>query len=572
MSKRLSYKTFPTLPDTVRTELDSYSPLMQQLLYNRGITKGDTADLFLNPDYETMQHDPFLLTDMERAVARTLKAIESNEHIVIYSDYDCDGIPGGVLLHDFFTEIGYQNFENFIPHRHHDGYGLSPESIPKLKANGASLIITVDCGITDHEAVEAARGLGVDVIVTDHHEPGDTLPDAYAVINPKRDDAYPFSGICGTAVAYKLVLAILKKGREEGRIALNEGKEKWWLDLVGLATVADMVPLTDENRVYAHFGLRVLRKSRRPGLQHLLQKAGASQKFLTEDDIGFTIAPRINAASRMDDPEDAFHMLSTRDEEDAGQYVAHLEKLNNERRGVVASMTKEAKKKLSVMKDIPKVIVLGNPLWRPSLVGLVANTLAETHKRPAFLWGRDGKGVIKGSCRSDGTISVVKLMEKAKDALLTFGGHHASGGFSVHDDHIHTLPEILSELFESLHDEIRDGNEEPLIDAHLTLERLDESLLRDLVALSPFGLGNHKPLFAIEVIPDEVEIFGKAQNHTKIRIKTSHSRYEAIAFFKLPQDFTIQPESLKPITLLAHIERSFFMGRLQTRLRIVDIL
>ena len=314
----------PIVPDTVRDSLNTYAPLVQQLLFTRGIHDAESARAFTEPNYDTDLHSPFLLTDMAKAVERILRAMREGEHIVIYTDYDCDGIPGGVLLHDFFTAIGYTNFENYIPHRHEEGYGFNADSVPYFKERNAKLIITVDCGITDHPAVEKANELGIEVIVTDHHEPSETLPPAYAVINPKRDDAYPFKGICGTAVAYKLVQAILEEGKKSGQITLKDGMEKWWLDLVGLATIADMVPLTGENRVFARYGLQVLRKSQRPGLQHLLRKAGGSQRYLTEDDIGFTIAPRINASSRMDTPEDAFHMLRTRDEGEAGAHVLHL--------------------------------------------------------------------------------------------------------------------------------------------------------------------------------------------------------------------------------------------------------
>ena len=572
MSEKKPYLEYSEVPAKVSETLKEYSPLMQQLLFNRGISEADTATTFLNPNYDTEPHDPFLLTDMKNGVERILSAIENDEHIVIYTDYDCDGIPGGVLLYDFFTAIGYSNFENYIPHRHEEGYGFNVDSVSKFKESDTKLIITVDCGITDNEAVAEANENKIDVIITDHHEPGKKLPDAYAVINPKRDDKYPFSGICGTTVAYKLVLGILQEGKKNEQITLKDGMEKWWLDLVGIATVADMVPLTDENRVYAHYGLQVLRKSRRPGLQHLLRKAGGNQKFLTEDDIGFTIAPRINAASRMDDPEDAFHMLRTKEEKEAGTYVAHLEKLNNERKGAVSSMVKEANKKMKQMDEIPAVIVLGNPEWRPSLVGLVANSLAEKHNRPAFIWGRDGKGIIKGSCRSDGVISVVKLMEKADEELLSFGGHHAAGGFSVSQESIHTLSETFNKIFSELHGDIENGGEELKVDKKIFLEDINDTLIRNLASLSPFGIGNHKPLFAIDVVPDDVQIFGKAKNHTKLKLTSGRNRYDAICFFKLPDEFTVEPEALKSVTILTHIERSFFMGRLETRLRIVDIL
>lgn len=561
------------MPDEVREVLRAHPDIVQQLLHNRGIRSIEQAELFLNPNFDTHLHDPFLLTDMEKAAERVLKAVGDNEHIVVYTDYDCDGIPGGVLLHDLFTEIGYTDFENYIPHRHEEGYGFNADSVPKFIERGAKLIVTVDCGITDHEAVDAAHAAGIDVIVTDHHEPSDTLPSAYAVINPKRDDRYPFNGICGTTVAFKLAQAVLKMGRERGVITLAEGREKWLLDLVGIATIADMVPLTDENRVLAHYGLQVLRKSRRPGLQQLLRKAGGSQKYLTEDDIGFTIAPRINAASRMDDPEDAFHMLRTRDEAEAGIRVGRLEKLNNERKGVVASMTKEAKKKMGMLEEIPSVIVMGNPEWRPSLVGLLANSLAEEYGRPAFIWGRDGKGILKGSCRSEGETSVVRLMEAAKDAFLTFGGHHASGGFSVSHEHIHRLSDALVAGYGSLGGEAAADIGSDMIDASITLGDITDVFVRSLDSLGPYGMGNPKPLFEIRgVIPRNVEVFGKTKNHTKLKLSTNGKFIDAICFFRMPEDFSVMPEKEKEVTLLAHIERSYFMGRLETRLRIVDIV
>lgn len=569
-STRYVVAPLPT-PD-LQEALKQYDPLLQQLLVNRGITDVATAERFLNPDFDTQLHDPFLLTDMERAVLRVLRALREKERIMIYSDYDCDGIPGGVLLHDFFTAIGHEQFENYIPHRHEEGYGFNPDTVSGFKEKGVSLIITVDCGITDHTAVSQAQAAGIDVIVTDHHEPTDTLPEAYAVINPKRDSAYPFQGICGAAVAFKLAQAVLARGRAEGTVTLKEGMEKWLLDLVGLATVADMMPLRDESRVLARYGLMVLRKSPRPGLQQLLRKAGAGQKFLTEDDIGFTIAPRINAASRMDDPEDAFHMLRTRDEGEAGAYVAHLEKLNNERKGVVAHMTREARKRLKDRERVSSVIVVGDPEWKPSLVGLVANSLAEEFKRPAFVWGRDGKGILKGSCRSGGAMSVVSLMGGASDAFLSYGGHHASGGFSVSHEKVHFLSDALCAAFDA--EASNETNpEELLVDMTLEAEGITHTLLRTLDVLAPFGAENPKPLFRIpDVTPEQVSIFGKVKNHTKLSIRTGLGKMDAISFFRLPHEFTVLPEDGKTVTLLAHVERSFFMGRLDTRLRIVDII
>ncbi|MEL6803831.1 MAG: DHH family phosphoesterase, partial [Bacteroidota bacterium] len=356
-----TYRLAEPTTQTVHTD-----PLTNQLLINRDVTNEVIAEEFLFPDYDKHRHDPFLLPGIDAAVARILSAISNNERIAIYADYDCDGIPGAVVLSDFFAAIEYSNVRTYIPHRHFEGFGLHAEAVEKLKADAVDLIITIDCGTASVAAVARAAELGVDVVITDHHEPGETIPAAVAIVNPKVAPSYPFTELCGAGVIFKVVEALLQKGD----FTLTAGREKWWLDMVGVATINDMVPLQGENRVLAHFGLRVLRQSRRPGLQQLLRKARASQSHLTEDDVGFTIGPRINAASRMDTPEDAFALLTATDTSSAGAHVEHLEKLNNERKGLVASMSKELKKRVAQLETIPPVIVLGNPEWRPALVGL----------------------------------------------------------------------------------------------------------------------------------------------------------------------------------------------------------
>lgn len=541
--------------------------LLKHLLRARGVEEKD-EQIFLEPDYEKGRHDPFLLHDMDKAVKRLLKAIKKEEKIVIFSDYDCDGIPGAVVLHDFLRAVGHTNFTNYIPHRHFEGFGLSVKAVEKVHEAGADLIITIDCGTSDLEAAARAKALGVDLIITDHHEPKEKLPEAVAVVNPRVGASYPFPHLCGAAVVFKLVEAMIVKGK----FNLKPGQEKWWLDMVALATVGDMVPLVGENRVYASFGLKVLRKSRRPGLQHLFRKARSSQIHATEDDIGFTLAPRINAASRMDSPEDAFSMLSESDVSVASGHAEHLEKLNNERKGVVAAMTKELKRRVEEMTEVPQVLVLGNPEWRPALVGLCANGLSEQFSRPVFLWGRDGNGVIKGSCRSATSVSVVRLMEAATDHFLEHGGHHASGGFSVKEESVFHLSEVLNDAFISLGDKAM-AEEEVLIDAVLALDEINRSLVENLRVLAPYGVGNKKPLFAFpSVSPTEVQVFGKAKEHLKLLFKTEKGSLEAIAFFSSPDQFTALANPDAPFTLLAHVEESFFMNRMQLRLRIVDIV
>jgi single-stranded-DNA-specific exonuclease len=342
--------------------------------------------------------------------------------------------------------------------------------------------------------------------------------------------------------------------------------------MVGIATIADMVPLVGENRVLAHFGLQVLRKSRRPGLQQLLKKAKISQLHLTEDDIGFTIGPRINAASRMDNPEDAFLMLAEKDVVKAAAWVEHLESINLKRKTAVAAITRELHKRLEGITEVPAVLVFGNPDWRPSLVGLAANKLAEEYGRPAFIWGTDGNGVYKGSCRSGGDVSIVALMQAIPEVFLEYGGHHAAGGFSIKDEHIFTFAEQLNTAFTQL------GNKAMVrapvqIDAEISLNEVNHLLLNQLKQLAPFGTGNKKPLFAFTAVtPSSVELFGKTKEHTKLIYGTEHGQLEAIAFFQTPKQFTKTPKAAVPHTLIGHVEESFFMGKMQTRVQIVDIV
>jgi len=562
------YTLATTVPDGVRTVLKAYPPHLQQLLYRRGITDAAAATRFLQPEYESQLHDPYLLHDMQSAVTRIESALQKSETIVIFADYDCDGIPGAVILHDYLQAVEHEKTVVHIPHRHYDGFGLSVAQVDSLiEQYQPALLITIDCGTVDTAAVAHATKQGVDVIVTDHHEPKDELPSAIAVVNPKVGTDYPFPDLCGAAVIFKVVQALLASDRR----GIAPGQEKWWLDMVGIATVADMVPLIGENRVLAHYGLTVLRKSRRPGLQQLLRKQRASQPHLTEDDIGFTIGPRINAASRMDTPEDAFWLLASRDAGEAGACVDHLEKLNQSRKTAVAQMSKELNHRVSLETELPPVLVYGNPEWRPSLVGLAANKLAETHDRPTFLWGRDGNDFFKGSCRSNGTTSVVQLMNTAANAFVAHGGHHMSGGFTVVPEEIHVLSKHLNNAYETL-GEAAAITQVPEADMELQLDDIDRQFIAAQQLCAPFGLENPKPLYTfVGVVPEQVTLFGKTKEHTKLTFATSGWAKEALAFFKTPEQFAVTPEAGKSVTILAHLEQSFFMGRLQTRLRIVEI-
>lgn len=550
---------------------------IDNLLFHRGIKTPEEKQEFLNPDYNKHIHDPFLLKDAEKAAKRIIKAIEDGEKIVIYSDYDADGIPAGVIFHDFFKKIGFKNFTNYIPHRHDEGFGLNTDAIKEFAKDKVNLVITLDCGISDIEAVKLAKKKGIDVIITDHHEPHEELPPAFAIVDHKQKDCeYPEKILCGSGVGYKLIQAILKLNR----FGLKEGHEKWLLDMVGLATLSDMVPLTGENRALAHFGMRVLKMSPRKGLMRLLGHLKIPQKHLTEDDISFMITPRINAASRMGVPMDAFRLLATDDDHEAHEYVEHLDKINNERKGTVAALVKEVKKIIAERHaDNPRnVIVAGNPEWRPSLLGLVANNLAEEYSKPAFLWGRDGDGVIKGSCRSGETVSVVDLMHKAPAGTFSqYGGHAASGGFAVSNEAIHHLDDHLNAAFDLLakEDKVADPD---FIDMELWLDDVNWNSYGSVEKLAPFGVGNKKPTFIFRDIKIEgIKEFGKEKNHLELNFKKENGQgINAMGFFMTADQFKNKKgETIKPgdfIDLIATMEKSMFRGRTELRLRIVDIV
>ncbi len=573
-----NYSVRPELDEKINGELIEYPELTRKLLFYRGIENKKDAEKFLNPLFLD-NHDPFLLKGMDKAVERILAAIEKKEKIVIYSDYDADGIPGAVVLHDFFKKIGYENFENYIPHRVLEGFGLNDDAVEGFAKNGVNLIITIDCGIADVKEAEKIKKLGIDLIVTDHHLPKqnekgeEVLPYAIAVLNHKQKQCeYPDKNICGSGVIFKLVQALVKINN--GKWNITDGWEKWLLDMVGIATVSDMVPLIGENRVFAYYGLKVLRKTPRIGLQKLLTLTKIDQKNLTEDDIGFMISPRINAASRMGIPEDAFNMLRSTNDLEATGFAIHLDKINAERKVIVAQMVKEIKKhweKFDPEKK-RKVLVTGNPDWKPSLLGLVANSLMDEHKGPVFLWGREEGKNLKGSCRSNNCVDIVAMMREASSVFDEYGGHAASGGFTVSSEKVDFLADELEKAYEKLSVQ-KQENDGLIVDAIISIDDVNINTEKEISKLAPFGMKNHKPIFAIKNLEiNEVNIFGKGKDHLKLNFKNSKGRIiSAIAFFKKPENYGTKIEKGTKIDLLANIEKSFFAGREEIRLRIVDI-
>ncbi|MFA6520183.1 MAG: single-stranded-DNA-specific exonuclease RecJ [Candidatus Paceibacterota bacterium] len=554
--------------------MQKYGELLEMLLRKRGITDPAQAEIFLNPDYERDFHDPFLMRDMEKSCVRIFEAIEANEKIVIYADYDCDGIPGAVILNDLFKLLKYNNYEVYIPMRNSEGYGLNLEAIKSFVESGVKLLITIDLGITAVEEVAQASVDGIDVIITDHHLPQAVLPRAYAILNPKVDD-YPEKMLCGAGVMFKLVQGFLKKYKEYFKI--KEGAEKWMLDMAGLATLSDMVPLTGENRAIAYFGMKVFKKSPRPGVQKLLSKLNIDQRYLSEDDLGFMVTPRLNAASRMDNPMRAYELLATTDAVEAGELANHLSKINDERKtivtGIMRDVNKHMNKKLEENSET-EVIVIGNPGWRVGVLGLVAGKMCDEYNKPVFVWGKDENDLIKGSCRSDGSVSVVELMTATNESFLEFGGHELAGGFTVHSEKIHFLEEALSESFRKVK---RDKKENEVnYDVKTDLGAVTMKNWKEINKMSPFGLGNSKPVFLFEGVKiEKLKKFGKngSGEHLEITFSdTSKHKATAISFFSNIDSFKTQLSEGLRVDLLGTFDLSRFRGREELRLRIVDIL
>jgi single-stranded-DNA-specific exonuclease len=562
--------------------LKTFSPLLAQLLYNRGIEKIEEAENFINPKWEN-NYDPFLMKNIEKALKAFVQSIEKNEKITIYADYDADGIPGSVILSDLLEKISYKNYDIYIPHRHNEGYGIHNDAIEKIINSGTKLIISIDVGITAHESAELCNKNNVKLIITDHHLPlqkngKDYLPKAFTILNPKQsDDKYPDKMLCGAGVIFKFVQAFVQKYGEKYKI--EKGWEKWLLDVLGIATISDMVPLKNENRIFAYYGMKVIQaiakngNKHRLGLKNLLWNAGINAEYMTEEDISFGITPRINAASRMSHPDDALNVFISKNQIDAQASVEHLTQLNNERKKLTKKTTDSALALLEE-KEIKDVIVVGNKDWKAGILGLVASKLVEKYKVPAFVWSQEGN-MIKGSCRSLDELHLVDIMQDAHiDSFINFGGHAEAGGFSCKIDEIDALEKRLQKSVKKYKiKNTKRKKTQKIIDMELSVDAISLHSYQEIRKLAPFGVGNEKPLFLFkDVLIENVRTFGKDKNHLEIFFKNSLGKtIRGIAFFKTPDDFKKLKEN-KTCDIVAHIEYSVFIGKHELRLQVVDII
>jgi single-stranded-DNA-specific exonuclease len=506
-------------------------PLAARLLAHRGITTIEGARDFLTPSLQRI-HDPFLMHGMAEAVDRLIHSLYAQESIVIYGDYDVDGITATAVLSWFFRDIGVP-VPYYLPHRMREGYGLNAEAVQKLADQGTRLLITVDCGITGREEVQLARRLGMDVIVTDHHQVPPTLPDAVAVLNPHQAEcAYPAKELSGVGVAFKLVMALRTRLRRETRWAEKLPNLRRHLDLVALGTIADIAPLLGENRILVRHGLRELTHSQKVGIQTLKRITRITEQDIGPRQVGFTLAPRLNAAGRLAAAKAGVELLLSDDAVRAEKLARYLDSVNRERQAVQAQIYEEAKAAIEAkgVVDDSWAIVLASERWHPGVVGIVASKLVEEYGRPTVLIGLEGD-TGKGSGRSIAAFHLYNALAACREHLAGFGGHEHAAGIRIHRERVPAFQESLNRVAREL---LTTADCTPLlaIDAEVRLEEIDDTLLEFIERLEPFGEGNPQPVFlarGVEVVGGPT-LVGREQQHLRLTLRQGNVLLQGIGF------------------------------------------
>ena len=536
------------------------SNLVAKILSNRNILgremQEDDIKKFLNPTRDDF-YDPFLLPDMEKAVERIEQAINNNEKILIYGDYDADGITSTTILIKFFKEIGVE-VDKYIPNRLKEGYGINNKALEEIKNRGIDLIITVDTGITANDQVKYANELGLDVIITDHHEPSDEIPKAIAVIDAKRENSqYPFNQLAGCGIAFKLTQAISIKRK------LDPSKYLKSLDIVSIGTISDLVPLVDENRVIVKLGLMLIKQTKNIGLRKLLSKSQLRE--LDSTSISFGITPRINAAGRLGNQYDALNLFITEDVKEAERLSEILNSYNIERQKIGNKIYEEA---ISQLKDEEKnCIILGKEDWHHGVIGIVSSKITEKFNKPSILLCFENN-IAKGSGRSVPGFDLYKAISSTKEYLLGFGGHTMACGLSLTVENFEKFKkEITKYIDENL--DISKLKKEIYIDEILTIDDLDIEKIKELKSLEPFGEENPEPIIMYE----NVEINGirtlSENRHLKLSLKKNDKIIDAIGFNlgELAEKYKIGDT----IDIIGNIEINSFNGKDLIQIRLIDI-
>lgn len=511
--------------------------LFERILAARGLNDVSARQAFLSPDYAATKYDPFLLSEMDKAVARLVLARQHQEKVVIYGDYDIDGLSATALLLDAFHSFGFQHLDAFIPNRFVEGYGMTIGAVDKVRDMGAQLVVTVDCGSLCHTEIAYAADLGIDTVVTDHHNIAPTRPPAVATVNPKyADHEYPFRDLCGAGVAFKLVQAL--QTRLDG---LPDGYEKWLLDLVALGTVCDIVTLADENRANVYWGLEVLKKQRRTGLKALMAVSGIEPETVNARHLGFGLGPRMNAAGRLDTAQHSLDMLTATDGIEALAASEKLEAFNVERRSIQDEIFKQACEQADGMAD-DRVLVVASEGWNHGVIGIVASKLVETYKKPVFIIGIRGD-TATGSARSFGNFSAADAVRAADDIILRGGGHSAAAGVTLETAQIPAFRRRVNEFYDSLNltDQVRFL--QPSADVEVKdFAEITEELVEQISRMEPFGNGNPEPILKIaHAVVAGVRRMGANGQHVKIALRDADEKTLQVLAFNAPELFFREP-------------------------------
>lgn len=511
--------------------------LFERILTARGLTTRAARQAFLRPDYAAVKHDPFLLPDMEKAVARLKQAREQGEKIVIYGDYDIDGLSATALLLDAFGKFGFEDVDAFIPNRFVEGYGMTMGAVDKVRDMGADLIVTVDTGSLCHAEIAYATSLGIDTVVTDHHNVAETPPPSVAAVNPKfSGHSYPFRDLCGAGVAFKLVQAL--QTELEG---LPDGYEKWLLDLVALGTVCDIVTLADENRANVYWGLEVLKKQQRPGLKALMAVAGIEPEQVNARHLGFGLGPRMNAAGRLETAQHALDMLTARDGLAALEASEKLEELNIKRRGIQDAIFEEACVQAEQLAG-DRVLVVSSSGWNHGVIGIVASKLVEKYKKPVFIIGERGEEAT-GSARSFGDFSAADAVRAADDIIIKGGGHGAAAGVTLETGKIGDFRRRVNEFYDSLQLTNQERYLLPRADVEIDdFSEITEELIENLAKMEPFGNGNPEPVLTIaRASVLSMRRMGADGQHVKLALRDKNGTVLQMLAFNAPEEFFREP-------------------------------
>lgn len=517
----MNHRRWKVLPPTKYPTETGLPPLATQLLYNRGITDPIQANAFLNIG-ESLQGDPFLLPDMDKAVGRVYRALLGGESIAIYGDFDADGICGTALLTQGLSNLGGRAIP-YIPHRLKEGYGLNLISLESLRQQGVTLVITVDCGIGDIHEVEHARRKGLDIIITDHHSLTHILPSALATINPKRESsAYPFYQLAGVGVAFKLLQALFQTlGRKE---PLDK-----FLDIVALGTVADMVPLVGENRYLVKRGLEALSKTQRLGLQEMTHIAGLQLGNLDTEHISWILAPRLNAPGRLDHALAGYRLLVTDSPEEARQLAQELEEKNTQRQRLTEESLAKAREQLSISGVDSPLLMVGGEDYPPGIAGLIAGRLAEEFYRPVIVL-RQGRDISGGSARSIPEFDIVAALRECQDILLRFGGHPMAAGFALPNEN---LTQFQQRLLHIAAERLSGVDLHPFltIEADIPLSAINGEVFKLVQRFAPFGSGNPLPVFlsrGVKVV--DCHPVGNGSQHLRLKLRQGEIMWRGIGF------------------------------------------